>query len=216
MSKSNSKSVAAKAVASSKPVSAKAKPTAKAAPKPAPKKAVNPDLITSAAFARSGPDVLVVTAGKETVTIERNRLTKQLNSLATVGASLAAVRDYLAKHGKATAGLAKGVNTANAPHSVAAMASATRGAAKPATAKASGAAKAQRTVSAKDFAYSRAATADAKLATVRPDTFREYMVTTILAHKDTASAKAAHAKSGKYSNERLNFNWARANGYITY
>lgn len=48
----------------------------------------------------------------------------------------------------------------------------------------------------------------------RPGTFRRYMLSTILAHRDTDSAKAAHAQSGQHQKDKLNFKWAHDNGYI--
>ena len=41
------------------------------------------------------------------------------------------------------------------------------------------------------------------------------MLTTIIAHGDTRSASDAHRQSGEYSNKKLDFAWAAANGYIT-
>jgi len=37
-----------------------------------------------------------------------------------------------------------------------------------------------------------------------------------MAHKDTDSAKAAHAKSKQYPNHKLDFNWAAQQGYIAF
>lgn len=50
----------------------------------------------------------------------------------------------------------------------------------------------------------------------RDGTFRRYMLTTILAHKDTAAANAAHAKSHQFASNKLDFNWSAAQGYIVW
>jgi hypothetical protein len=50
----------------------------------------------------------------------------------------------------------------------------------------------------------------------KPDTFRRYMLSTIMKAKDTDSAKAAHAKSGKYPTHKLDFNWTAQQGYIKF
>jgi hypothetical protein len=60
-------------------------------------------------------------------------------------------------------------------------------------------------------------------ATAMPDvsrygTFRRYMISTIRAHNDTRSANAAHAlcDDPKFAKNKLDFNWAADNGYITW
>lgn len=54
--------------------------------------------------------------------------------------------------------------------------------------------------------------------TSRYGTFRRYMITTIRAHNDTLSANAEHAKcdNPKFAKNKLDFNWAADNGYITF
>jgi len=42
-----------------------------------------------------------------------------------------------------------------------------------------------------------------------------YMVATILAHTDTASAEQAHRESGQYADKRLDFNWMFKQLFIT-
>lgn len=49
----------------------------------------------------------------------------------------------------------------------------------------------------------------------RRGTFRTFMLQTILAHRDTASARRAHLLSGEYPTHKLDFRWAADNGYIT-
>lgn len=48
-------------------------------------------------------------------------------------------------------------------------------------------------------------------------TFRHYMIATILAHKTIGEAMFAHGKcdNPKFSKNKLDFNWAVTNGYIT-
>jgi hypothetical protein len=52
----------------------------------------------------------------------------------------------------------------------------------------------------------------------RPGTFRTYMIATIRAHTDTHSANQAHAlcDTPAFAKNRLDFNWAADNGYITF
>lgn len=52
----------------------------------------------------------------------------------------------------------------------------------------------------------------------RPGTFRTYMISTIRAHTDTQSANAAHAlcDNPSFAKNKLDFNWAADNGYITF
>jgi hypothetical protein len=49
-----------------------------------------------------------------------------------------------------------------------------------------------------------------------PDSWRHHMLTVIRKHTNTAKAKAAHEKSGKFSSNKLDFNWAAAQGYIVW
>lgn len=61
-----------------------------------------------------------------------------------------------------------------------------------------------------DFAYKPGK----KAVEAKPDSWRLHMLSTIVAHKDTASAKAAHAKGKKFSDKKLDFSWALSQGYI--
>lgn len=57
-----------------------------------------------------------------------------------------------------------------------------------------------------------------KLDMSRVGTFRRYMISIIRAHTDTASANAYHATcdNPKFAKNKLDFNWAVDNGYITW
>lgn len=52
----------------------------------------------------------------------------------------------------------------------------------------------------------------------RPGTFRTYMISTIRAHTNTRDAQAAHdaCTEPKFAKNKLDFNWAADNGYITF
>lgn len=59
--------------------------------------------------------------------------------------------------------------------------------------------------------------------TTKPDvsrygTFRKYMISTIRAHTDTRAANNAHATCDNpaFAKNKLDFNWAADNGYITF
>lgn len=79
----------------------------------------------------ASPLLMVQAADGRVATFDEGRLTKQLQGLVKVGASFAAVADYLAKHGKAAPALAKGVESRQNPHSSKAVAD-QRAASKPA------------------------------------------------------------------------------------
>jgi hypothetical protein len=61
-------------------------------------------------------------------------------------------------------------------------------------------------------AYAKGATKNE----AKPGTWRHHMLTMIQAHKSTDDAKAAHAKSGEYVGQALDFNWAAKQGYIAF
>jgi hypothetical protein len=73
--------------------------------------------------------LMVQAADGRVVTFDEQRMTRQLTALAKVGASFAAVADYVAKHGKQAPVLARGVASNAAPHSAKSVADA-RGSAK--------------------------------------------------------------------------------------
>jgi hypothetical protein len=144
--------------------------------------------------------------------------TAATRKLAVKGGSLRALKAAVATIAKPTAQMARGIEARQAPHSAKAMrdqrAAAPAKAEKPAKAD-----KAPRTEKAsKNKQPSKGNNRAYKLGTrkdeSKPDTFRRYMLTTIMKHKDTDSAKAAHAASGQYPTHKLDFNWAAQQGYI--
>lgn len=50
----------------------------------------------------------------------------------------------------------------------------------------------------------------------KADSWRAHMTAVITGSTSTTDAKAAHAKSGKFSANKLDFNWAAKNGFITF
>lgn len=187
----------------------------------APKAKVNPDTITSVKGTSDGTGYTAISAGNKTEMVKDVRMTGQLRKLAVVGASFKAVQEYL-KANKPEAKLAKGLDGKNAPQSAMAAAASRAGAkatdvpATKATApKTTGKASATSKLSRKGGAV-RTYKATKKEDVSRDGTFRKYMISTIRAHTDTDSAKAAHAKSGQYAKDKLNFNWAEQNGFIAW
>lgn len=85
--------------------------------------------------------LMVQAADGRVATFDSDRLTKQLQNLAKVGASFAAVADYLKTHGKAAPALAKGVESRANPHSAKAVQDQRAGSKPSAPAKASAKAK---------------------------------------------------------------------------
>lgn len=187
-----------------------------------PAKPKKSDVIDSVKNVTSGGSYTAVTApGHEALLIKQNHFTGELQKLAVVGGSFKAV---VALHAsilahQPAAKLANGLDARNAPQS--AMAAAKRGkpeapAAKPA--KATPAPKAAKP--AKEAKAPATGGVDRKYKATKkednskPESFRRYMISTIRAHGTTSAAKAAHAASGKFGHERLNFKWAHDNGYI--
>jgi len=119
---------------------------------------------------------------------------------------------------KPAAKLAHGVDSRNSPHSAKAVADNRAAAAKGKPAKAPKAPKAAKADKAKQPSrgVDRDYTLGATKNTAKEGTWRHHMLTVICKHKDTAAAKAAHAKSGKFSSNKLDFNWANAQGYIKF
>jgi hypothetical protein len=135
--------------------------------------------------------------------------------LMAVGGSLAALNEHLATLAKPTAQLANGVTAKDAPQSAKAVADQKKA---PAATKGKGKARTEKAAKAKQPSRGtdRAYVAGSKKDESKPDTFRKYMLTTILKAKSTAAAKAAHAKSGKYPTHKLDFNWSAQQGYIKF
>lgn len=113
------KATAAKAIAAKKAPAVKMAPVVAAPAKPE----VDPDAITYSGADKTMKHAgkLVVKAGKETVMIDGDKLTRQLSRLCEVGKSFAAVKDYLESHGKQAPALAKGVESRQNPHSAKAV-----------------------------------------------------------------------------------------------
>jgi hypothetical protein len=192
-------------------------PAAKAAP--AKVAAQKPDVIKSVKGAVGGGHVVVVAGGENKLTYPKNRESAELVKLAVVGASFKAVQSWL-KANKPDAKLATGLDGRNAPNCAKAVAD-QRAAGKSTPTNGAGSAKVPvksgKVPSAKvpagaDRAYKLGAAVD----TSRPGTWRNYMLATIRAHKSTAEANAAHAKSGKFSGNKLDFNWSAKQGYIAF
>lgn len=189
-----------------------------------PAKPVNRDEITTVKNDNSNAFVCVMAGDQPVLTYERNRETSVLRKLAVVGGSYKAVKAEIAKLPPKEAKLANGLDSKNAPQSAkaaadsrkaAAKAEPAKPAAKPAKGKTDRTAKADKNKQPSkgaDRSYVKGTRKDES----KPDTFRRYMLTTILAHKSTAAAKAAHAKSGKYPTHKLDFNWAAQQGYIKF
>lgn len=175
----------------------------------------NPDVITTVVAANGGNGT-VASSAKANVVIAGWQENATTRKLAVVGGSIAALRAHLATLVKPTAKLARGIQAGDAPQSAKAVADQRREApapkgkaTKPAAPKA-----------AKNKQPSRGVERSYKLGTkaneAKAGTWRHHMLTVMQKHGDTAKAKAAHAKSGKFSSNKLDFNWANAQGYITF
>lgn len=120
---------------------------------------------------------------------------------------------------KPIARLARGIGSGDAPQSAAALRSARAEEAKD-NAKGTGKGKARTAKAGKAKQPSKGAERTYKPGSkkneAKPGTFRHYLLSSILAHKDTASAKAAHAKGKHFRDRKLDFNWAASQGYITF
>lgn len=187
------------------------------------------DIISSVNGTRSGGDYIAIAApGQTTLLIPANRMTGQLQKLAVKGGSFKAVSELWTKvqAEKPAAQLARGVESRAAPQSAKAVSDAKAGQRRDPVAekllpkggdKKAAAAKAKPAKEAKvpsTGGIDRKYKATKKEDVSKPDSFRNYMISTIRAHTQTSAAKAAHAASGKFGHERLNFKWAHDNGYI--
>lgn len=121
MAKSTKAPVAVRASAA-KAVAAKPAKAAKA--KPAKLTDEQADVITQSKAVASGRSGIVVdAAGGQSIVIDKDRLTKQLNQLAVVGGSFKAVQAYITAHSsKIAPALAKGIESRANPHSSKAVA----------------------------------------------------------------------------------------------
>lgn len=193
------------------------KPATKAAKGKATKRPANPDAIATVTTAKGGGHVAVISAGSEMFTRPVRGDSKEFRAIAMPGLSFNAAQRWHEKNpvAKPQAKLASGITPKDAPHSAKAVADqkatpATKGKGdKARTAKAS---KAKAPARGTERTYKVGST---KIA-AKPDTWRGHMLGTIVKHSDTAKAKAAHAKSGKFSANKLDFNWANAQGYIKF
>jgi len=193
-----------------------AKPAAKkAARKAKPAAKVDGNRIVTVTYDNS-QSYVVVCAPDGTVNYPRTAETPELRAAAIVGGSFRVVKGLVAGLPVKPAKLAEGVTSRTAPHSAKAARDASA-AAKPAkaakpAAKAAKAAKAKQPAKGTNRAYKVGTTANE----ARPDSWRHHLLTMVMTHKDTDSAKAAHAKSGKFSANKLDFNFAAAKGYIVW
>lgn len=164
-----------------------------------------------------GAYVYVENGAGESFTRLRSGDTKEFKKLSAIGQPFAAALKYHRDTPvtKPKAQLANGITAKDAPQSAKAVADQKT---KPAKAENKGKARTEK--APKNKAPSRGASRAYKLGArkdeSKPDTFRRYMLSTIMAHKDTDSAKAAHAKSKQYPNHKLDFNWAAQQGYIAF
>lgn len=142
---------------------------------------------------------------------------KEFRKVAAVGQPYDAARkwDMANPAQKPKAQLARGVEARQAPHSAKAVADQPKADAKGKKAAKAAApkAKANKQPSAgANRAYTKGKTA----INAKPGSWRHHMLTTMQKAKDTDSAKAAHAKSGNFSANKLDFNWAASQGYIVW
>lgn len=156
--------------------------------------------------------VAVTTSRDRTVVIKRMDATT--TKLAVIGLPVAPLEDYLKAQPKPQARLANGVDAKSAPQSAKAVADQAKGAksAKATKTAAPKGAKAKAPSKGVDRSYAKGKTVN----NAKAGTWRHHMLTVIMAHKDTASAKAAHAKGKAFTANKLDFNWANAQGYIQF
>lgn len=159
-----------------------------------------------------GTGVAVITTRDRTVVVSRMDATT--TKLIKVGEPIAKLEEYLRTQPKPQAKLANGVDSRTAPQSAKAVADQRRGEKTAPAPKGKAAAKAPKAAKAKAGAdYSYRPTKKANDA--KPNSLRGRMLKVIMAHKDTASAKAAAEKAKLTGLNSGWFNWAAANGYIT-
>lgn len=208
---------------------AKTARNAKAAPKAKTAKPAKQDIITSVTISKEGDYIVVVNDTRsEMFTRHKRGDSKEFRAIAVKGSSFDAAQRWHEKNPvpKPQAQLARGIDAKDAPQSAKAVSDQAKGP----KAKALGATgggvskgkngkdravkadKAKQPSKGSNRAYKLAGRKDES----KPGTFRTYMLSTIMAHKDTDSAKAAHAKSKQYPTHKLDFNWAAQQGYIAF
>lgn len=197
---------------------AKSTPAGRKAKREAAVKAA-PDTITICKHTADGSHVYVEAASGDRFARPRNGDGKEFRALSKIGMSYSKA---LAFHNanpapKPQARLAKGVDSHNSPHAAKAVADQRKDApaakASPKTAKAPKAEKNKQPSRGAERSYTVVKGTENK---ARPDSWRHHMTTMIVSHTDTASAKAAHAKSKKFSGNKLDFNWAATNQFIKF
>jgi hypothetical protein len=217
MSKSvnNAKSARKSTVAANQRVSRNHKPGA-------PKPAANANVITSVVSTRDGGYVMVTAGDGRHFERPARGDSKEFRAIAQLNSNYDAASAWNTANpaSKPQARLANGIGPKDAPHSAKAVADQKTNNAKAAPAKATGKGKARADKAPKAKAPARGVDRDytvGKTAIVaKPDTWRGYMLGIMVKHTNTAKAKAAHAKSGKFASNKLDFNWANAQGYITF
>lgn len=175
--------------------------------------AANFDRIATVLTAKGGAHIVVTDCAGNSLIRPSRGDSKEFRSYAAKGASFSALTKWVNANPipKPQARLANGVDVRSAPHSAKAVRDQK---AKPAANK--GKARTAKAAANKQPSRGadRAYTLGKRKDESKPDTFRRYMLTTIMKHSSTASAKAAHAKSNKYPTHKLDFNWASQQGYI--
>lgn len=192
-------------------MSGKILPKGKARNSKAPAKAAplaTPESVSSAVNARTGNGLVVTTSNNRTIVI--TRVDGEVNRLTKLGAPVAALESYLAAQPKPQAKLARGVEGKMTENSRKAVADQRRAPKVPAPAPKAGKNKAPARGAERSYTVGKTE------VTAKPESWRHHMLTTIRKYGDTAKAKAAHEKSGKFSANKLDFNWAAAQGYINW
>jgi hypothetical protein len=170
------------------------------------------EAIKTATMANNGHGpLLVVTTRDRSIVVARQDA--QTNALVKVGQPVAPLEDYLKTQPKPQAKLARGVEGKMTENSRKAVQDQKTPASQPAKAAAPAkSAKNKQPSRGADRDYTKGKTAIA----AKPDSWRHHMLTVITKHGNTAKAKAAHEKSGKFAGNKLDFNWAAAQGYINW
>jgi hypothetical protein len=171
------------------------------------------EAISSVVAARTGNGLVVTTSRDRSIVI--TRIDGTVTKLALMGQPVQPLEEYLKNQPKPQARLAQGVEgkmTENSRKAVEDQKTAAAKTAKATKVAAPKAAKNKAPARGADRDYTRGKTAIA----AKPDSWRHHMLTVITKHGNTAKAKAAHEKSGKFSANKLDFNWAAAQGYIAF
>lgn len=173
----------------------------------------DPDAITSVTISKDQDYIVVTSNGGATVARHRRGDSKEFREYAAKGRSITKLSHWLSANPvpKPAAKLATGVTGQNSPQSAKAVADQKRGE-KTEKKTAPKAAKNKQPAKGAERTYKLGATKN----TAKEGSWRHHMLSMIMGSKDTASAKAAHAKSKKFSDNKLDFNWANAQGYIKF